>query len=106
MRGDYGIEYFHSACTWEQYGAYQRMTQEAATEQAQEFAKNLYANPFGVRVTGPKGWKSERIGGRDEITPTFDPVSEVWTVRCSECKSTEEHTDVYEVTKFARHHEC
>lgn len=103
MAGDYGIQHFHDAGTWQPLGAYQHMGLDDAMSQAAEFAKNTYAFPLGLRVTGPKRWVSDPIGGRKNITLTHNPVTGVWTAECT-CSCTEESTDVYAVTGFARRH--
>jgi hypothetical protein len=106
MAGDYGIQYFHSAGSWQPFGAYQHMAEEDAMAQAEIWAKDLYAYPLGVRVTGPKGWKSDRLGGREEITLSYDPVIEEWAGECTKCTATVTDTKAYAVTGFARSHKC
>ncbi|MEU1552196.1 hypothetical protein ABZ517_05665 [Streptomyces scabiei] len=82
------------------------MSLEEAMRAAAEFAQNLHAAPLGVRVIGPKGWVSERIGGRQGITLIHNPLADVWTVGCTKCSCTEESTDSYDPVRFARRHQC
>ena len=106
MAGSYGIQFFHDAGSWQSLGAYQSLNLEEAMAYATEFAKNLYAWPLGLRVTGPKKWLSDRIGGREEITVLHNPLTGVWTVGCTKCSCTDETTDVYQATGFTRRHQC
>ncbi|WP_369042283.1 hypothetical protein [Streptomyces sp. Midd1] len=91
---------------WQVLGAYQRMSLEEATAEAIAFSQNLYAWPLGLRVVGPGDWASERIGGREEITLTVNPITGVWTVGCTKCSHSEESEDRYNGSRFARHHQC
>ncbi|MGW1261245.1 hypothetical protein ACWD7Y_04690 [Streptomyces drozdowiczii] len=106
MAGEYGVQYFHDAGTWERLSAYQHLALETAQVLTASLAENLYAYPFGVRITGPKRWVSDRIGGRQEIELNHNPVTEEWTGKCTKCSLREASTDVYAVTIFARKHEC
>ncbi|MFH9731823.1 hypothetical protein [Streptomyces sp. NPDC017260] len=106
MAGEYGIQHFHPAGSWQALGAYQHMGLDKAMTQATEFAENTYAFPLGLRVTGPKQWASDRIGGRSEITLIHNPITGIWTAGCAKCPRTEESTDVYAATGFTRNHKC
>lgn len=105
-RGEYGIQSFHDSGRWQALGAFQGLPYEEAMAQAKEFALNTYAWPFGVRVVGIDGFKSERLGGREEIELTLNPITEIWTVRCTKCTCEESSPDNYIGVRFARKHQC
>ena len=104
-RGEYGIQSFHDSGRWQALGAFRNMPFEDAMAQAKEFAQNTYAWPFGLRVVGP-GFKSERIGGRQELTLSVDPITGVWTVACTKCSCEESEENNYIGVRFARRHTC
>ena len=102
----YGIQSFHDSGTWQALGAFRSLSYEEAMAQAEEFALNTYAWPFGLRVVGIDGFTSERIGGRQEIELTLNPITEIWTVQCAKCACDESSEDRYNAVRFARKHEC